>query len=360
MKSKNKIRVVGLFLCVLIIGFADRGFASPVRTIVDMGGRTVQVPQLANHVFSSSPIGTIMMYSLNSDKIAGLNWSPTVAERNYLKAEYLELPVLSGWFGSGNVGNTEEIIKTMPDLILIHFYGKANAGTIDQANRIQMQLNVPVVLIDASLENLGETYALLGKLVGEQERAEQLARYVVELEADIKRRAAAIPTDQKISVYYAEGADGLQTDPSGSRHARVIDWVGAINVAQVKISPGIGRTAISAEQLLQWNPDVILAYHDRSIGEEGGTYQALYNEDYTAQLKAIKTGQVYEVPYKPFNFIDRPPSINRLIGLKWLGHLLYPEIFNYDVRAETVEFYRLFYNINLSKEQLNDIFKHAE
>jgi iron complex transport system substrate-binding protein len=360
MKDKSRIRIFGLIICALVIAFVDRGFATPVRTIVDMGGRSVLVPQAVSHVFSSSPVGTLMMYSLNSDKIAGLNWSPTAAEKDYLNAEFLELPVLSGWFGDGNVGNTEEIIKAAPDLILVTFYGTAKPGTIDEANRIQARLKVPVVLLDASLEKLDATYALLGQLIGEQKRAEQLTEYVIELEADIRRRAASIPADQKVSVYYAEGTDGLQTDPSGSRHARVIDWVGAVNVAQVKVKSGMGRTAISAEQLLQWNPDVILACHDQGFSAEGSTYRSLYREDYTSQLKAVKAGQVYEVPYKPFNFIDRPPSINRLIGLKWLGHLLYPEIFDYDVRAETVAFYRLFYNINLSEEQLNDIFKNAE
>ena len=40
---------------------------------------------------------------------------------------------------------------------------------------------------------------------------------------------------------------------------------------------------------------------------------------------AVREKRVYLSPTAPFGWIDRPPSLNRVIGLKWLAGLFYPE-----------------------------------
>jgi hypothetical protein len=49
--------------------------------------------------------------------------------------------------------------------------------------------------------------------------------------------------------------------------------------------------------------------------------------------------------------IDEPPSVNRLIGLSWMGHPLYPAVYPEDLRADARDFYRRFYRIELDDEQ---------
>lgn len=329
-------------------------------TIVDMGGRKVTIPRKIKSVLSRCPIGTLLMYSVNSAKIAGQNWTPTENEKKFLNSDFLNLPILSGWYADGKVGNIEEIVKVAPDIIFSSFFKNPSAGVIDQADRIQEQLQIPVVLIDSSFESLPRTYEFVGDLVNERERSLELGRYISDLLADVRSKAAMIDEDAKVTIYYAEGIKGLQTDPSGSWHTRVIDFINAINVAQVEIQSGMGRSTVSPEQLLRWNPDVIIACHDQGFANEKLTYQAVLNDGRFRTLAAISNNRVYEVPYKPFNFIDRPPSINRLIGLKWLGNLIYPKVFRYDMNQETKEFYKVFYNIDLSQEQLDDIFKYSK
>ena len=58
---------------------------------------------------------------------------------------------------------------------------------------------------------------------------------------------------------------------------------------------------------------------------------------------------MYEVPTAPFNWFDRPPSVNRMIGIKWLANLLYPNVFRYDMAAEVKDFYAKFYHYNLGR-----------
>lgn len=339
---------------------SSEGSAGGTVVIEDMAGRTVEVPEKIDKVLSRCPIGTLIMYTLNPEKIAGQNWEPTESEKEYLDKAYLKLPMLSGWYADGKVGNVEEIVKAAPDVIFSSFEGKAMQGVIDQANSIQSQLDIPVVMINSSIENMPEMYQFVGKLTGEEERAQELSQYITNLMDEVKTKAAAIDQDDQIRVYYAEGQEGLQTDPSGSEHTRVIDLIGAVNVAQVEIKAGMGRSAVSPEQLLAWSPDVIIACHDQGFAAESATYTKMIQDQRFTTLKAIQEGKIYEIPYKPFNFLDRPPSINRLIGIKWLGNLLYPEVYQYDMEKELKEFYELFYHIDLNQDQIHDILKNSK
>jgi iron complex transport system substrate-binding protein len=64
---------------------------------------------------------------------------------------------------------------------------------------------------------------------------------------------------------------------------------------------------------------------------------------------------VYLAPTAPFGWIDRPPSLNRVIGLKWLAGLFYPDKFSEDLREITRSFYRLFYQVDLGEPELDTL-----
>lgn len=61
----------------------------------------------------------------------------------------------------------------------------------------------------------------------------------------------------------------------------------------------------------------------------------------------------------PFGWIDRPPSLNRLIGLRWLAGIFYPERFARDLRAQTHAFYKLFYHVDLDSAALDTLLAGA-
>lgn len=42
-----------------------------------------------------------------------------------------------------------------------------------------------------------------------------------------------------------------------------------------------------------------------------------------------------------------------------MAHLLYPEVYDVDIRAVTREFYDLFYSVKLTDAQINDLLKNA-
>ncbi|HSH43050.1 MAG TPA: hypothetical protein VK973_13070, partial [Arenicellales bacterium] len=88
-------------------------------------------------------------------------------------------------------------------------------------------------------------------------------------------------------------------------------------------------------------------------------YSRVWNDPLWRDITAVRRGRVYLSPTAPFGWIDRPPSINRIIGLKWLSALFYPERIELDLRHATREFYKLFYHVDLSEDRLDDLIRWA-
>ena len=109
-----------------------------------------------------------------------------------------------------------------------------------------------------------------------------------------------------------------------------------------------GLVTISPEQLLLWDPEVVIAIEPAFVSAAGA-------DDVWKSVKAVRTGRLYLAPADPFGWVDSPPSVNRLIGLKGLGRFLYPEASPELLRAETRNFYNLFYHRAPDERQLNEL-----
>lgn len=325
------------------------------QIITDMAGREVTIPAEIDSVYSTSPMGTNFVYVFDDKLVTGVNVKLSEGEKRFMTERVQNLPNLGGWFGKGNEGNVEEIIKAAPDIVI-------STGTdehsVDQAEELQKKLNVPVFLLDVNFEQLSEAFRLMGTVLRNEERGEELASYVEQTIKEAKDMVQSIPEDKKVRVYYAEEQTGLSTDPSGSPHARLIDLCGGINVADVKNNPGYGRTEVSMEQIIKWNPDCIIACVDNGFSDSG-SYETILSEAPWSVVKAVKEGRVYQTPNLPFNWFDRPPSVNTIVGVKWVQKILYPEYATFDLKEETMKFYSLFYHHDLTDQEYDEILEKS-
>jgi len=339
-------------------GASDSTVAAEANTVsfTDQGGRHVTVPASIKSVFCTSPIGTNLMYMLAPDMMVGWNVTPTNVEKQYIPEKYRQYIGLGGWYGKNTTGNVEEIIRRDPDVVFD--IGTMNETYVDAANRTQELLNIPVVMVDGSLEKSGAALRYVGSLIHREERAEELAAYCDKVIQEAQAIAAKLTDEQKVKVYYAEGAKGLNTDPAGSQHTEVLNLVGGQNVAQVELdASGYGMSAVSLEQVILWDPDVILVASDPT--EESTAYQEITTRAEWSGISAVKNRRVYQIPRGPFDWFDRPPCISRIIGVRWLGNLLYPDLYAYDIKTEAKDFYKLFYQIDLTDAQYDQLMVRA-
>ena len=185
------------------------------------------------------------------------------------------------------------------------------------------------------------SYRLLGELIGRREDAEALARYAEQTVATIKGRIAGIPQERRARIYFARGPRGLETGLGGSITVETIEFL-AQNVAG-ETRGGLGN--VSIEQVLVWNPEVIVTI-DRDFAAK------VYDDPAWSTIAAVKARRVHLAPRLPFGWVDFPPSVNRLIGLWWLAKILYPDLFPEDLNALTREFYDKFYHVRVTDQQI--------
>lgn len=332
---------------IIALGLTPR---SDQRVFTDMLGRKVVVPKKITKVLGMSPVGTILIYTLSPELLAGWNYQAAPGELALIQEPYRHLPVIGGWYGKNNTGNLEEIIKAHPDVMIS--MGDVMGSTV--AERVQQQTHIPVVILSGDLKKLPETYLKAAELLGNQARAAMLAAECRKTLQEIESKVSAIPAAKRRRVYYAEGPAGLETEPGDSMHSEALIFAGAVNVATVPNQVGYGNTPVSMEQVLKWNPEMVISGYDHS-SSPGEFYTKVWKDPAWSRIAAVRNREVYETPQYPFCWIDRPPSVNRIIGLKWLANLFYPEIFHYDIRQETRHFYETFYHVQLSEAQLNQV-----
>ena len=322
------------------------------REITDMAGRKVTVPAAEDieSVFSTGPVAAIFMYMVAPDKLLGWNYELNDVEKSIILEKYHDLPN----FGMGDAINYEAVIAANPTIALN--CGKINDAMVSDCDTLSKSLGIPVIAVDNELNNSAEAFRFMGELLGVEDHAEELAEYSEKIFTDIAS-LEDIPEDEKVSVYFGNGEDSLETAPRGSQHAQILDAVNVTNVADLELGDG-SRVQISAEQLLAWNPDVIVVNGEPKADKSGNSAaeDILSNPDY-ASLKAVQDNKVYGTPNAPFSWVDRPAGPNRLIGMRWLSAVVYPEYIKCDVNEEIREFFNLFYHVDLSDEQLENVLK---
>ncbi len=319
---------------------------SDTRIFTDSAGREVTLPKEINKIAPSGPLAQIVLYTFCPDKLSGLASDFSEGAKQYIDEKYWGLPKFGQFYGKNANLNMEALIAESPDVIID--IGEAKKTVKQDMDALQEQLNMPVIFIEADLDTMSSAYEKLGELTGETDQAKKLADYCNNLMK--KAETAKEQIAEKKSVYYASGDDGLHTNAESSIHARVIEQIGAENAAKVeKVSSG-GGSEVSFEQLLLWQPDIIIADSD-------ALYQTITTDKVWAELNAVKEGKVYEIPSVPYSFMSSPPSVNRMIGIQWLGNLVYPQLYNVDIKQEVKNFYELFYHVSLDDAQLEKILR---
>ena len=322
------------------------------REITDMAGRKVTVPTAENieSVFSAGPVAAIFLYMVVPDKLLGWNYELNDVEKSIILDKYQDLPN----FGMGDAVNYEAVIAANPTIAINS--GKINDAMVSDCDALSESLGIPVVAVDNELNNSAEAFRFMGELLGVEDHAEELAQYAEQVFTDINV-LSDIPEEKKVSVYFGNGEDSLETAPRGSQHAQILDAINAVNVADLELGDG-SRVQISAEQLLAWDPDVIVVNGEPKADKSGSSAaeDILSNLDY-ASLKAVQDQKVYGTPNAPFSWVDRPAGPNRLIGMRWFSALIYPEYIKCDINEEIHKFFDLFYHVDLSDEQLENVLK---
>ena len=330
-----------LVLLLLLSGCSEKsevegGFVK----IVDMAGRTVEVPEKVERVVAIGPGALRFVVYLNAaDKVVGVEdaeiyWDSAGRPYRMAHPEFSELPVI-GKGGPNPVPNLEKIAELNPDVIFV----TANPKLADS---IQEKTGIPTVVV--SYGSFGEfddeafigSITLVGKILDKKERAEEIVKFLKETVRDLERRTEGIPEDKKLRVYVGalsyKGGHGIESTQCDFPPLTVLHAKNVVCEADVK-----GIIFIDKEKLLEWDPDVIFI-------DEGNLHLVKAdfekNKEFYMSLKAFREGRIYGI--LPFNFYWTNVEI-ALADAYFIGKVLYPEKFaDIDVEKKADEIIEFF------------------
>lgn len=315
-----------LLLTLLFLSFA---FAARAGSFTDAAGRIVEIPDRIERIMAAGPPASVLVYVLTPQKLAGWVHRPSDEESQYLLPSARSLPELGRLTGKGDAIQSDAVAKAKPDLIVD--VGDVREEYASLATRIQTETGVPYLLLDGSLTNTPQLFETLRKLSGAPERGMELAEYAQAHLDKLKAGLAQVPNEKRSRVYYGREADGMQTGLAGSINVELFDALGAVNVAAAK---GAGSlTKVTPEEVIKWDPSVIIAADAKFAAQ-------VRSDPAWSGVAAVKNARVFVQPALPFGWFDGPPGVNRLMGMIWLEPLLYPEVFQTDLRKETRDFYK--------------------
>ena len=235
--------------------------------------------------------------------------------------------------------DVDTIVELVPDLIIDA--GDYKNGLELQLNNLEAQTSTPTLYVDASFGNLSSAYRTLGALLDCEERAEQLACYIEDVNERIDGARNFIANRK--NVLFCEGPDGLSVRGAQSYQAQAIERIGAISAAEYNAEAN--SIDVDHIDIADWDPDVIL-FADESCYETLASDEAEWKA--WQIVPAITSGRFFSVPFRQYSWFGSPPLLVQSLGMLWLGNLLYPDTYALDVAEEARAFYRLFFSMDIS------------
>ena len=291
--------ILSLLLLVPLLGASLR--PALATDITDATGRVVHAPDHPTHVLPAGPPAALLVAAIAPDLMLGWPMPLPDTARAWLSPELAKLQGVPRLTAKG--ADTATILAdTKPDLVID--YGTTVDRHSKLATDMQQKSGVPVILLDGALAKIPEAFRVAGRALGRPERGETLARLAETI------LVLAAPSGPRPRVLYARGDDGLDVmAPEGPSEVFArLDW-------QMAKLPGEGAFRHTAlDNIAKLDPDIII-FASPDMRQKAGTDPAW------RALRAVREGRAFTAPTLPFNWIEEPPSINRLLGLAWLTGL---------------------------------------
>jgi iron complex transport system substrate-binding protein len=312
----------GIIILLLAVSgfFLFRGQSEPVVNqlsarygVTDSAGRQVEIPRQPQRVIVLNASNLELFYAVGG-KVVGR--PTTEALPQAVKEAVQQVPTV----GITPNPNIEQIMALKPDLIL-----GVNMPFHHNLIPVLDKAGIPILL--QSLDNyqqIIDTLRFYGELTGKLDQADVQINQIQSRYEEIMNHNKDRVVPKVVVVWGSPESFNMATSRSFS--GDLLKRLGAVNVADQGDDGGgqMGYVPLSMEYVAQQNPDMIfLITHssDEKINEK--FRNELANHPAWRGLKAVKSDQVHQLPYRLFAV---NPGTQVGEALTVLAGFLYPEV----------------------------------
>jgi len=336
-------RAMAILLALLLLSACGRG-ASPTPsalTVTDALGREVTLPAPPQRIVVAGKatimiVDALYLFPEGPQRLAAVGTTaqggdflpivdPNAAAKATLSAE----------------AGPEQIAAAGPDLVILKSYLREKLGAPVEA------LGIPVFYV--SLETPEQYFTelrALGRLLGNEVRAEEVVAFYRERTEQVQGRVADLPDDGKPRVlvlqHSAKGGETAYSVPPAAWMQTLLVQMSGGRPVWLDVQ-GSGWTVVTLEQIAAWDPDQV--YVIDYFGDPVQAVEKLRADPVARNLKAVQSGQVFAFPKDTCSW-DQPDT-RWILGLQWLASRIHPDRFaDLDILQEFTTFYRTLYRLD--------------
>ncbi|MFW6022834.1 MAG: ABC transporter substrate-binding protein [Halanaerobiaceae bacterium] len=314
---KNYVLLITLMLIMFFFG-TNNALAGEVITVTDSDGYEVEIElPVKSIVCLSSALNELLVVLDAGDKIVGRDdWSDISVVLSSLEG----VPIVAS---SSFRPQIEAIIELQPDIII------TDTMLQDDARKTFNSFGIPTIAERTSeASNLFNVITKLGKIVDNQEKAEELIEFIAGYRNLIKERTANLGEDEKTRIYW-EWRGKYKSGSSTSTIQPRIDLVGGVNICADTQGD---YPEVSSEYVIQEDPELIIRMESRriSLKKMKESWKEVMTRTGLKNTSAVKNGRVHIISWAINSGL---PSI---VGDLYYAKLAHPELF---VDIEPMEVY---------------------
>ena len=258
-------------------------------------------------------------------------------------------------FVQGGVVNAEELIKLDPDIVIYAAGAEEEYNIITEAGLTAVGISARNFDYDC-VRTFEEWVKILGEIFNEQDKAAGIADYGYEVHDEIQAKLDEAGEDlerPRAMILFNYGAGSTTVGANGFFSEYWLTSTGAVNVA----TDLTGTPEVNMEQIYEWDPEIIyITNFSPALPED--LYNNAVGEDDWSSVTAVKNKQVYKMPLGMYRWF--PPASDTPLVLQWLAKHNQPELFaDIDMEQEMKDYYQRFYGVELTDDDINEIFNPA-
>lgn len=343
-KTKTSISIILIIALMAVLSMScSPGSAGQPKTkiIKDSEGREVEIPTNIEKVVTIGPVGVqnCFVFAMGEGHKIANGLPPRFARTDRWKYHSIFNPAIA----------TNPVVEDAEGVILIEKLMQVNPDLVftmsmKTAEEVEQKGLKAIVLNWYAPEDVKEVVNLLGEIFNKPEKAEEYSKYFDDTLEKVNRIVSQIPEDKKVTA--------LNTTLERLSLGHVIAewWIEAAGGVSVsKEQRKTESSAYSMEQLLVWDPDVLLVQteNDKKLA---------YSDPRFSHLKAVKNKKVYATPVMGHVWANR--TMEQPLTVIWAAKLFYPEeMKGIDMEEELKIFSRKFFHYELSDEECKDILR---
>ena len=326
---------------------------SGATRVVDDELGQITVPAESKRIATTAPAYTTAVLLLGgADKLVALE--DNYGKNEWIKGKYPQLAKLPVVF-SGNEVNMEELTKQDPDLVIYASrYGENNLKQLQELSIATVSSPKGSDKQGNKIDQLRARQVYLGEVIGgvQLDKAKKYSEEYLAIRSEIEAKTASIPEAERPTVVQLSGAgDSLQANNGSAIGQELITLAGGINAgagATGESKGPSGQTKIDPEQLLSWNPELLLV-------DSTKIRDSIKSDPVLSGLKAVQNNNIIVIPNGAMAWAYNGPE--EYLNMYFFAKAVHPELFkDVDMEARTKAFYKEYFGFDLTDDDVKHLF----